>query len=44
MGKFGLTAIGILAAAFVADQYWNRGYYTDSALAVLRQIQHSFGW
>jgi hypothetical protein len=44
MGKFGWTAIGVLAAALVADQYWNHGYYTDSALTVLRQIKHSFGW
>jgi len=44
MGKFGWTAIGILVAAFVADQYWNYGYYTDSALAMLRQIRQSFGW
>jgi hypothetical protein len=33
-----------LAAAFVADQYWNHGYYTDSALAVFRQIKQSFGF
>ena len=43
MGKFGWTVIGVLIAAFVADQYWNRGYYSDSALTVLRQIKHSFG-
>jgi len=44
VGKFGWTAIGVLVAAFVADQYWNYGYYTDSALAMLRQIRQSFGW
>ena len=44
MGKFGWTAIGVIAAALVADQYWNYGYYTDSALAVLRDIKRSFGW
>jgi hypothetical protein len=44
MGKFGWIAIGVLIAAFVADQYWNYGHYTDAALNVLRQIRHSFGW
>ena len=44
MGKLGWAAIGILVAAFVADQYWNYGYYTDGALAMLRHIKHSFGW
>jgi hypothetical protein len=44
MGKFGWTAIGVLVAAFVADQYWNNGLYTDGALAMLRHIRHSFGW
>ena len=43
MGKFGLAAIGVVVAAFVADQYWNYGYYTDSTLAMLRHIRHSFG-
>jgi hypothetical protein len=42
VGKFGWTAIGVLVAAFVADQYWNYGY-TDGALAMLRHIKHSFG-
>lgn len=44
MGKFGWTVIGVLVAAFVADQHWNYGRYTDSALAVLREIKRSFGW
>jgi hypothetical protein len=44
MGKFGWIAIGVLVAALVADQYWNNGYYTDNALAMLRQIRQSFGW
>jgi hypothetical protein len=44
MDKLGWTAMGILAAAFAADQYWNHGYYTDATVSVLRQIGHSFGW
>ena len=44
MGRFGWTVIGVLVAAFLADQYWKHGYYTDNALTVLRQIKHSFGW
>lgn len=44
MGKVGWTVIIILGAALAADQYWNYGHYTDGAIAVLRQIQHSFGW
>jgi hypothetical protein len=33
-----------LVAAFVADQYWNYGYYTYGALAMLRHVRRSFGW
>lgn len=44
MGKFGWAVVGILIVAFVADQYWNHGYYTDGALAMLRDIRHSIGW
>jgi hypothetical protein len=44
MDKLVWIAVGIWAAAFAADQYWNYGYYTDVTLAVLRQIAHSFGW
>jgi hypothetical protein len=44
MGKFSWTVLVVLGAAFAADQYWNYGYYTDNAMNVLRQIQHSFGW
>jgi hypothetical protein len=44
MGKLGWTAIGVLVAAYVADQYWNHGYFTDATLTVLRQIRQSFGW
>jgi RimJ/RimL family protein N-acetyltransferase len=44
MGKFGWAAIAVMVAALVADQYWNSGYYTDAASAMLRQMRHSFGW
>jgi hypothetical protein len=43
MGKGILTAVLIFGAAVAADQYYNFGYYTDGTLAMLRQIQHSFG-
>jgi bacteriorhodopsin len=42
MGKFGWSAIVVLLAALAADQYFDYGYYTDGALAMLRQISHSF--
>ena len=44
MDKLGWLAIGVFAAAFGADQYWNFGKYTDATLNVLHEIQHSFGW
>jgi hypothetical protein len=44
MGKGIWSAIVALGAVVAADQYFNRGYYSESALAVLRQIRHSFGW
>jgi hypothetical protein len=44
MGKLGWTAIGVLIAALVADQYWNYGYFTDAAVNMFRQIRRSFGW
>jgi hypothetical protein len=43
MDRLVWIAIGVWAAAFAADQYWNYGYYTDGALAMLRQIRQSFG-
>ena len=43
-GKGFLVTVLILGAAVVADQYFNFGFYTDGALAMLRQIQHSFGF
>jgi hypothetical protein len=44
MGKFALAAISVLVAGAMADHYWNYGFYTDGALAMLRHIKHSFGW
>jgi hypothetical protein len=44
MGKLGWTAIFVVCAALAADQYFNDGYYTDGALAMLRDIRSSFGW
>jgi len=44
MGKLGWAAIFVFCAALAADQYFNYGYYTDGALAMLRQIRYSFGW
>jgi hypothetical protein len=43
MGKGILVAVLIIVAAVATDQYFNFGYYTDGTLAMLRQIQHSFG-
>jgi bacteriorhodopsin len=36
-------AVLSIAAAIAADEYYNYGYYTDGALAMLHQIQHSLG-
>jgi hypothetical protein len=44
MGKVGWIAIFIFCAAIGADQYFNNGDYTDSVIAVIRQIAHAFGW
>jgi bacteriorhodopsin len=38
-----LIAVMLIAAAVAADQYFNYGYYTDGAVAMLRQMRHSFG-
>jgi bacteriorhodopsin len=43
MGKGISVAVLTIVAAVAADQYFNFGYYTDGTLAMLRQIQHSFG-
>jgi len=42
----GGLAIGILiiVGALAADQYFNFGYYSDGTIAMLRQLQHSFGF
>jgi hypothetical protein len=37
-------AAAVLAAAFLADRYWNFGLYTDGALRLLTEIRGSFGW
>ena len=42
MGKLGWSAIIVLLAALMADQYFANGYYTDSGLAMLREIRYSF--
>jgi hypothetical protein len=44
MGKFGWSVVTIVIGAVAADQYLNNGYYTDGAMAMLRQIRNSFGW
>jgi len=43
-GKGFLIAILIIVAAVAADQYFNFGYYTDGALAMLGQIKQAFGF
>ena len=43
MGKGISVAVLAIVAAVAAGQYFNFGYYTDGTLAMLRQIQHSFG-
>jgi hypothetical protein len=42
MIKGAAIAALLLAAASLADQQLYYGRYTDAALALLRQIQHSF--
>jgi hypothetical protein len=32
----------IIGVAVLADQYFANGFYTDSALSMLKQIRHSF--
>jgi hypothetical protein len=44
VGKFGWSLLLIFCAAIAADQYLNYGYYTDGAVAMMRQIRNSFGW
>ncbi len=39
----GNAVIAILVAS-VLDKYFNGGHYTDATLAMLRQIEHSFGF
>jgi hypothetical protein len=44
MGKIGWSFILVFCAAVAVDQYLNHGYYTDGAMAMVRQIRSSFGW
>jgi hypothetical protein len=37
------AAVAVVIASLL-DQHFCDGYYTDAALAVLRQIRHSFGF
>jgi hypothetical protein len=39
-----VSIIAILFAAWIADQYYNYGSFTDGLLSMLREIRHSFGW
>lgn len=39
---FGNAVIAIVAASLI-DKYVYASHYTDAALAMLRQIRHSFG-
>jgi hypothetical protein len=43
MGKCIAAAIVALVAFVLMDQHLNYGRYTDSMLAVGRQLRHSFG-
>jgi hypothetical protein len=36
------TIAGLLLAAWAADQHYNYGHFSDSLLAMMRQIRHSF--
>ena len=39
---FAIAVVLVLGASQV-DQYFCQGYYTDGALAMLKQMRHSFG-
>ena len=41
MIKLGSAALVSLVALIAADQYFYFGFYTDEALALLRQVRHS---
>ena len=38
-----LTAAGIIAALYFADQYFAQGRYTDALEHMINQMRHSFG-
>lgn len=40
---FGNAAMGVVFATLL-DKYFYAGHYIDAALAMLRQIRHSFGF
>jgi hypothetical protein len=42
MIKLGSAALVALVALIAADQYFYFGFYTYEALALLRQVRHSF--
>ena len=37
-----VKAVAIIGAVVLADQFLTDGAYTDAALSMLRQIEHSF--
>jgi len=39
----GNAVIAVIAASLI-DRYFYGGHYTEAALAMLRQIRHSFGF
>ena len=43
MGKLITAAVTALVTFVLLDQHLHSGRYTDAALAVLRQMRHSFG-
>ena len=42
MIKLGSAALVALVALIASDQYFYFGFHTDGALALLRQVPHSF--
>jgi hypothetical protein len=38
-----LIAVGIIAALYVADQFFAQGKYTDALQHMVAQMRHSFG-
>jgi hypothetical protein len=44
MIKGAAIAAVMMFIAVQLDQHYEGGFYTDGALAMVRQIRHSFGW